>query len=377
MHERRVARNEEEKTRDDYMKLTIAGYRNIMSELAVTKRENSKLNSKYSTLSDKHKSLKMTQKNFETKKRRMEQVNMRVKRHRFSNEISEPREEAVYKSTEVKKLIADAVSSIGGLSRCTITSDGYHSVNPSYAKILFGFLDWDETKLYIKLFFGVEHSHMNIGIGGQLKPEHCNDFEQIIISLIFLHSFTHRSKLGIIFGVSRRTIARYLAKWLPRWGKIGELLSILPMFPDYFDKEIPDVYRELGFDMVGAMLDGKDALIETIRKNDLLKRSGHSSKMHAQAWRIIVWVTPMGLTFEHTRAMGGRCDENELVRTHSILERTNGPILEWKDYAKNKPKREILKYWTAADAILTYGEVEKKNSTNMLLFCSSIISSNI
>ena len=154
--------------------------------------------------------------------------------------------------------------------------------------------------------------------------------------------------------------------WLPRWGKVGEFLSILQMFPDYYDKERPDVYGELGFDKVGAMLDGKDALVETIRKNDLLKRSGHSSKMKAQAWRTIIWVTSMGLTFEHTRAMGGRCDENELVRTHSILGRMNAPILDWKNYAHSRDENKILRYWSSVEDVLTNREVEKMSANAIL-----------
>ena len=80
------------------------------------------------------------------------------------------------------------------------------------------------------------------------------------------------------------------------------------MHDNYCMKELPCIYRQLGYRTIGYFLDGKDGLACTLRINSALRRSMRSSKMKASAWRMIMQTTPSGLTFEHTRSMGNRID---------------------------------------------------------------------
>ena len=69
---------------------------------------------------------------------------------------------------------------------------------------------------------------------------------------------------------------------------MGELLIVLPMFADYYEKEIPDMCHELGWNNIGFLLDGKYALMHANRNNDELHGSGCSAKIYVMAWRLII-----------------------------------------------------------------------------------------
>ena len=60
--------------------------------------------------------------------------------------------------------------------------------------------------------------------------------------------------------------------------------------------------------MYNAEADGKDAMRETIRKKDAMKRRQYSSKVSTDAVRLINWSTGTRFPFEHTRAYGGRIE---------------------------------------------------------------------
>ena len=108
------------------------------------------------------------------------------------------------------------------------------------------------------------------------------------------------------------------------------------------------------------MLDGKDALTHVNRKNDALRKSGYSVKMHAMAWRLIMRTTTTLLTFEHSRAKGARVDEHALVRTHVVLGRALAPIEEWKNCTKQVTNRKDLSYYSAKQDVIRLKDVIKR-----------------
>ena len=89
---------------------------------------------------------------------------------------------------------------------------------------------------------------------------------------------------------------------------------MLPMCHDYYEKELPADYVENNLNKVTHLVDGKDIIIETPRNNDSLRRRARSEKVHESAARTLKFSTPMGLSFEHTRAVGTRASEKKTLR---------------------------------------------------------------
>ena len=75
------------------------------------------------------------------------------------------------------------------------------------------------------------------------------------------------TSLGSVWNMSNLQIKQILRKWGPRWGMAEEYLSILPLSPEYFDKETLDEYFEEGLEKVCHLMDGKDFLIQVRLKN--------------------------------------------------------------------------------------------------------------
>ena len=80
---------------------------------------------------------------------------------------------------------------------------------------------------------------------------------------------------------------------------------------EYYKKELPDEHISNDMNNITHLFDGKDIIIETTRTNDSLRRRTRSSKVDELACRTINFTTPMGLSFEHTRTIGGRGSENK------------------------------------------------------------------
>ena len=92
------------------------------------------------------------------------------------------------------------------------------------------------------------------------------------------------------------------------------VFSLLPMSHDYYEKEFPDDRARENMNNAIHLYDGKDVIVETIRKNDNLRCRTRSSKVNKSACRIINFTTPMELVFEHTRASGARGSEKKIVQ---------------------------------------------------------------
>ena len=142
-----------------------------------------------------------------------------------------------------------------------------------------------------------------------IQPEHLTEFEQILIAKMFMQCFPQRDKLSLVANLHRHTISNAIEKWIPLWGTFGSYISMLPMPHDYFAKELPNDYVLHNLPNVTHLFDGKDIVIECVRKDNNLKRRIWSDKVHDSSCRTINFTTPMGLSFEHTRAVVARPSE--------------------------------------------------------------------
>ena len=86
-----------------------------------------------------------------------------------------------------------------GLNLVSLASDVFHSYprNKSLAKQLFGFLSWNETKLYIKALFDVHYNTTRC-----LRPntKGLTEFEQLLVCFTWMMLGASYDLLGIMFG---------------------------------------------------------------------------------------------------------------------------------------------------------------------------------
>ena len=95
------------------------------------------------------------------------------------------------------------------------------------------------------------------------------------------------------------------------------------------------------------LVDSKDMLIETMRSNDSLRRRIRSKKLCESAARTLNFSTPMGLSFEHTRAVGARASEKKLVQWWGSAEKHTLCIKDYFKYFENDDLPPPRNYWVA------------------------------
>jgi hypothetical protein len=216
--------------------------------------------------------------------------------------------EAAQEAAEEEAGVAFVRGVSGGLCRQNLTSTEWHAANPDAARHLFGFKSWRETKAYMLCFWpdldipeGLEHT-------SDMTP-----FEQALIcKMRFRRALTEKA-LGLMWGRSESSISRYTNKWAPRWGRMGQHLSILHIDAGFLEATCPQAYKDGGLEKICAVPDGKDFMIHTPRSNTLITRASRSDKVEHSATRVITWSTPAGLCFEHTDMYLARVSEKRLV----------------------------------------------------------------
>ena len=182
-----------------------------------------------------------------------------------------------------------------------------------------------------------------------IKPPCMTEFEQILLCKLLMQAFPHRTKSALIVGVSRQTITYALDKWAPMWAAHGSYLSTLPMHHKCCEKELPEEQRENKLNKISHLFDGNDAIIETPRKNDNFKRRVRSEKVHKSAARTINFSTPMGLSFEHTRAEGAQASEEKIVKWWGSAEQYAFDLKPFKNQFQNKEPTPPKPYWVASN----------------------------
>jgi hypothetical protein len=326
-----------------------------------------------------------------------ELLTMKVKHRRNSNCPAPPANintlnTEVTNGSSTNLLVNALLELYGGVSRMTLFSDQWHEKNKYAANHFFGFRNWSETVMYCLELFPdlkgisvtspvqlVEKARNTINLHidddsttGKATRVKYNKLEHCLIAKIYMHSIPIRRRLSMMFAISEAHCGRIIKEWLPRWGKAGEQLAILIINDEYLDKELPAEYKRLGLEKVAALLDGKDYLLQVIRKDDKKRRSQMSSKMHAAAGRDITWTTPGGLCFEFTKMFGGRISEQKLVELWGKLGCHEANIQEWRNWGIDNAdvvrtaKTNGLKMETAIDEmdielLLDNLEVESSN----------------
>ena len=271
-----------------------------------------------------------------------------------------------YSFEMIDAMISTTMLKYGGLNRFTLFDDQWHAANPKAVQDLFGFRTWAELVFYIKCFHpGLDteqrgpgfciatmhmvHEHSNkvtptAGNGGTSKHHHkmcLSDFQQCVLTKLFMHSMPVRCRIAKIVGITDQRMGQIIQRWAPVWGKWGEQISILRITKEYLDRERPLEYEALGFENVAALFDGKDYLCHVRRKESKKQRSQMSNKVKAAAARDITWTTPAGLCFEYTKLFGGRISEQRLVELWGSLGNAYAPINQWRGWAQSN-RTEVL-----------------------------------
>ena len=84
--------------------------------------------------------------------------------------------------------------------------------------------------------------------------------------MLLTRNFSNLS-LAAIFGVTSQRVGQILDEYVPMWGKIGLLLSILTITPEFIEKSITLAYINSGFRDVSFGLDGKDIMTAVSQVN--------------------------------------------------------------------------------------------------------------
>ena len=115
---------------------------------------------------------------------------------------------------------------------------------------------------------------------------------------------------------------------MPVLGELGDALTNLCPFldADSVDALEPEWYKEMGLSHVGALVDGKDFLCETIRKDRVLNCAQASNKVNHSAFRVLTWSLPCGAVIERTPAFFGRASEKAIMRAWGAHGRLRIPL---------------------------------------------------
>ena len=119
--------------------------------------------------------------------------------------------------------------------------------------------------------------------------------------------------ISYVFRRDHGHCGQLISSAMKRIGRAGQNLSILDIGPKYLEKRCPQQYKDEGLDKCCAVPDGKDFMIYTTWSNTLFTRASYSDKVHHSAVRCILWSTPEGLSFEHTKMFLARVSEKALV----------------------------------------------------------------
>jgi hypothetical protein len=103
-------------------------------------------------------------------------------------------------------------------------------------------------------------------------------FEQYLIAKMRFKKEYGYSFLGTLFARGRRVIGWYVNRRAVEWGEAGQDITILDLTLEYLAADMPQEYKDSGFDDVGLLVDGKDNNCDTIRKDSSLSRAQYSSK---------------------------------------------------------------------------------------------------
>jgi hypothetical protein len=126
-------------------------------------------------------------------------------------------------------------------------------------------------------------------------------FEQLVITKMRFRRCLELTFLGFVWERNRTRIGSYVSVWAPRLAAAGLDLSILDVTKELLDDCLSQEYIDSNIRHVGALIDGKDIMVDTSRQDSLVASMTYSDKVKHSAQRGLTWTSPDGLTTEHSK----------------------------------------------------------------------------
>ena len=221
-----------------------------------------------------------------------------------------------------------------GLNRLSLTArNGNICKDRKLCEQIYGFADFDFLLDFIYAAFDLEYvkpTNLTLSRGGAKnnKDRSLSEVEQILLTLVFTNTRWSYGIIGLMFGVGKSAVAKYITKWMPMLGERGDMMSHLLIFLDSaaYDALEPESYKEVGLRKVAALVDGKDFLTETVRVDRVMNCAQASNKMHASAFRVLTWSLPCGAVVERTPAFLSRASEKGIMSAWGKRNRLKFPV---------------------------------------------------
>ena len=260
----------------------------------------------------------------------------------------------------------DLLAKAGGLSRLTLFNTEWHKKHGDAAKILWGYHDWNETKLYIEAYFPGEINvnydpsmFMKVAKNNEIELPPLTPLEKCLICQMFFRSFRRGKVIALCFGRHQTRIGQILKEWAPKWANVGHDLACLDITSDYLYKEQPNRNIRLNKAWL-VFVDGKDWLIAPKQNDTVVPKETYNSKTEEDSTRGLTYSTADGLIFEYLPLFGAHVGEIEVNRLMGSQGPVNAPVEEWKDIAISDPwKPEDDTFWIALSDTLSVEEFER------------------
>lgn len=214
-----------------------------------------------------------------------------------------------------------------GLSLKNLLNNRYHKKKPHMASRLFGFPSWQATKEMIDILFpdtiylgeldeAARQELLDLPFDSEVWPAakeldnaRLKKHHDCVLTLLKLRHNYDIQVLAEVANLNEKTVGQILQTWIPRFGKVGRLLSNLPMPAELNKMLLSEDFVNSPFADVYAVGDAKDIQTEAIRSNSGLNRAQMSSKINAPALRGMTWATGRGFAFIVTDLVLARSTE--------------------------------------------------------------------
>ena len=199
-----------------------------------------------------------------------------------------------------------------GLTKVTLLSDSWYASHPKSSHHFWGLGGWHNTVNMCLALFRELEDPAHLTIMDRISKRGLGRFGQCLVAKMRMHGAVPVQMLADMWGVSIASICNYCKEWIPKWGRKGKLLSLLPVSPQHLLDTLPESFVEAGMPKATVQIDGTDMLKDEDRSHSLLTKAGWSNKSGHAAYRGLAWTTPRGLNFEHTPLCLGKVEETAL-----------------------------------------------------------------
>ena len=212
-----------------------------------------------------------------------------------------------------------------------LMSDAWHRKHPLAAFHFFGFQTWKATKGYCRVIGrgimtvkAIRKARQKGNYVDVVEQKKGNNFVRPLGQLLLTLMYSHRacSMTTLAYYCSdvqawvgkpenaRKTVGRYVAKWARVLGQVGSIFCNLPWLdPAYVKSRNNQHIRDVGFEYTHFLVDGKDFLTDTIRKDSRVGRASWSAKSKTSAARVISCATLAMLYFAVSPLVLGKAEE--------------------------------------------------------------------